>query len=138
VPWSNDKATLVRNALAPLQVREIIRFDAIARIVAISAEHQTAVDDSRYGENIVLAAKVTEVDLEVMSREQFESRISYARRDFASHPDICEHLAAELVRLGFFSRDDLSVIDPDLLRDLGHLDGSQVNSITAWCGSGRI
>ena len=54
-----------------------------------------------------------------MSQERLGEQLGIAMAAFSSIPEVSDELAESLVEQGFFTFDDLSVIEPDQLAELG-------------------
>ena len=78
-----------------------------------------------------LASKLCGWDIEIMTREELDEQIEKAVGGFCEIDGMDENLAEKLVGEGFLSYDDLSVIEPDALMEMGGLTEEQVNHIVA-------
>ena len=66
-----------------------------------------------------------------MTREELDEQIEQAVVGFSSLEGVESELAEKLVGEGFLSYDDLSVIEPDALIEMGGLTAEQVDKIVA-------
>ena len=66
-----------------------------------------------------LASKLCVWDIELMTREELDEQIEQAVMGFSSLEGMDDELAEKLVGEGFLSYDDLSVIEPDVLMEMG-------------------
>jgi N utilization substance protein A len=82
-------------------------------------EDQLSLAIGKKGQNVRLASKLVGWDIEVMTREELDEQLDRSVAAFSVVPHITEELAEVLVSQGFFSFDDLSVIEPDQLAELG-------------------
>ena len=64
-----------------------------------------------------------------MTREELDEQIERAVGGFSALEGVDENLAEKLVGEGFLSYDDLSVIEPDALMEMGELPLEQVEAI---------
>jgi N utilization substance protein A len=78
-----------------------------------------------------LASKLCGWDLEIMTREELDQQIERAVGGFSSIEGLDESVAERLVGEGFLSYDDLSVIEPDDLMEMGSLSAEAVDAIVA-------
>ena len=85
----------------------------------------------RRGQNVRLASKLCGWDIEIMTREELDQQIERAIAGFSSIEGLDESVAERLVGEGFLSYDDLSVIEPDDLMEMGGLTAEQVDAIVA-------
>ncbi|MDZ7615533.1 MAG: transcription termination factor NusA, partial [Patescibacteria group bacterium] len=68
-------------------------------------------------------------DIEIMTREELDEQIEQAVGGYASIEGVSDELAERLVGEGFLSYDDLSIIEPDDLMEMGGLTEEQVAGI---------
>jgi len=68
-------------------------------------------------------------DIEIMTREELDQQIERAVDGFSSIEGLEESIAERLVGEGFLSYDDLSVIEPDDLMEMGELSAEAVDAI---------
>jgi N utilization substance protein A len=66
-----------------------------------------------------------------MTREELDEAIERAVTGFAGLEGVDPSLAEKLVGEGFLTYDDLSIIEPDDLMEMGELSQEQVDSIVA-------
>jgi N utilization substance protein A len=76
-----------------------------------------------------LASKLCGWDIEIMTREELDQQIERAVTGFSSIEGLDESVAERLVGEGFLSYDDLSVIEPDDLMEMGNLSAEAVDKI---------
>jgi N utilization substance protein A len=78
-----------------------------------------------------LGSKLCGWDIEIMTREELDEAIERAVTGFAALEGVDPSLAEKLVGEGFLTYDDLSIIEPDDLMEMGELTQEQVDSIVA-------
>ncbi|MFM1996302.1 MAG: hypothetical protein RLZZ111_689 [Planctomycetota bacterium] len=131
VRWSEDLQVLVPNALQPAEVDEVILCQMLGRGIVLVREDQLSLAIGRRGQNVRLASKLCGWDIEIMTREELDQQIERAVMGFASIEGLDESVAERLVGEGFLSYDDLSVIEPDDLMEMGGLSAEAVDAIVA-------
>lgn len=131
VRWSDDLQVLVPNALQPAEVDEVILCQMLGRGIVLVREDQLSLAIGRRGQNVRLASKLCGWDIEIMTQEELDQQIERATAGFSSIPGMDESLAERLVGEGFLSYDDLSVIEPDDLMEMGGLSAEAVDAIVA-------
>jgi transcription termination/antitermination protein NusA len=131
VRWSDDLQVLIPNALQPAEVEEVILCQMLGRAIVLVREDQLSLAIGRRGQNVRLASKLCGWDIEIMTREELDESIERAVGGFSSLTGIDDSLAEKLVGEGFLSYDDLSIIEPDSLMEMGDLTEEQVNEIVA-------
>ena len=100
-------------------------YDSIGRaIVTVDApNHGTTPDDAR------LATKKSGWDVDVYTAASLEQARRKAVREFACLNGVTVDLARALIEQGYLTFEDLSVIDPDTLAQLGGIDMQMVDAI---------
>jgi len=129
VRWSDDMQVLIPNALQPAEVEEVILCQMLGRAIVLVREDQLSLAIGRRGQNVRLASKLCGWDIEIMTREELEEQLEQALVGYSSLEGVDEELADRLVGEGFLTYDDLSVIEPDDLMEMGGLTEEQVNLI---------
>src|SRR4051812_39113633 len=129
VRWSEDAETLIRAALQPAEVDQVLLCDMIGRAIVLVREDQLSLAIGRKGQNVRLASKLCGWDIEIMTNEELEQQIDRAVTGFSQIEGMTEELAQKLVEQGYLSYDDLSVIEPDALMEMGGLTAEQVDVI---------
>ncbi len=129
VRYSDDMQVLIPNALQPAEVDEVILCKMMGRAIVLVLEDQLSLAIGRRGQNVRLASKLCKWDIEIMTREELEQQIEKAVMAFSEIDGVTEELAEMLVGEGFLSYDDLSVIEPDALMEMGGISAEQVDSI---------
>src|SRR5471032_2078758 len=131
VRYSDDMQVLVPNALQPAEVEEVILCQMLGRAIVLVQEDQLSLAIGRRGQNVRLASKLCGWDIEIMTREELDEQIEQAVMGFSSLEGVEPELAEKLVGEGFLSFDDLEVIEPDALMEMGGLSQEVVDSVVA-------
>jgi N utilization substance protein A len=129
VRFNEDAETLIRAALQPAEVDQVLLCDMIGRAIVLVREDQLSLAIGRKGQNVRLASKLCGWDIEIMTNEELEQQIDRAVAGFSQIEGMTEELAQRLVEQGYLSYDDLSVIEPDALMEMGGLSEEQVETI---------
>lgn len=129
VRWSDDPMVLIPNALQPAEVEQVLLCDMIGRAIALVNEEHLSQAIGRFGQNVRLASKLCSWDIEIMTASELERQIERAMEMFLQLEGMTEEVAQQLVEQGYLSYDDLSVIEPDALMEMGNWTEEQVNAI---------
>ena len=129
VRYDEDPQVMIPNALQPAEVDEVILCEQIGRAIVLVGEDQLSLAIGKRGQNVRLASKLCGWDIEIMTQEELESQIERAVVGFSELEGIDEDLANALVGEGYLSYDDLEVIEPDVLMEMGGLTEEQVDAI---------
>lgn len=131
VRWSDDLQVLVPNALQPAEIDEVILCQMLGRGIVLVREDQLSLAIGRRGQNVRLASKLCGWDIEIMTRDELDQQIERAIAGYSSIEGLDESVAERLVGEGFLSYDDLSVIEPEDLMEMGDLSAEAVDAIVA-------
>jgi len=129
VRWSDDMQVLIPNALQPATVDEVILCKMMGRAIVLVREDQLSLAIGRRGQNVRLASKLCGWDIEIMTQDELQEQIERAVSGFSSIDGMTDELAERLVGEGFLSYDDLSVIEPADLAEMGGLSEAEVDAI---------
>ena len=131
VRWNDSLQVLVPNALQPAEVEDVILCPMLGRVIVLVRDDQLSLAIGKRGQNVRLASKLVGWDIEVMTREELDEQLERAVQAFSETPSVTADLAESLVAQGFLSFDDLSVIEPDQLAEMGGLTEEQCDLIVA-------
>ena len=121
VRWNDSLQVLVPNALQPAEVEDVILCPMLGRVIVLVKDDQLSLAIGKRGQNVRLASKLVGWDIEIMTREELNEQLDKSIEAFSQIPGAPDQLAENLVEQGFFSFDDLSVIEPDQLAELSGL-----------------
>ena len=129
VRWNDSLQVLVPNALQPAEVDDVILCPMLGKVIVLVRDDQLPLAIGKKGQNVRLASKLVGWDISVMTQDRLDERLESSVAAFSAVPDVSEELAENLVAQGFFTFDDLSVIEPDQLAELGGLTAEQCDAI---------
>jgi N utilization substance protein A len=129
IPWSSVLQEYIANALRPADIEEVILCSMLGRAVVLVKQEQRSLAIGRNGQNVRLASKLVGWDVEIMTREELEADLEKAIEGFMLIEGVASELADKLVGEGFMSFDDLSIIEPNDLMQIGELTAEQADII---------
>jgi len=129
VRYSDDPEVLIPNALQPAAVEQVLLCDLIGRAIVLVQEDQLSLAIGRRGQNVRLASKLCGWDIEIMTGGELEEQIERAVAGYCTIEGVTPEIAQSLVEQGYLSYDDLSVIEPDALMEMGNLTAEEVDQI---------
>ncbi len=129
VRWTDDPETLIPSSLQPAEVEQVLLCDMIGRAIVLVKDDQLSQAIGKYGQNVRLASKLVGWDIEIMTAGELEEQIDRAVTAFMELEGMTDDLAQRLVEQGYLSYDDLSVIEPDALMEMGGMTAEQVDAI---------
>jgi transcription termination/antitermination protein NusA len=130
VRWSDNLQELIPNALQPAEVDEVILCNMLGKAIVLVREDQLSLAIGRRGQNVRLGSKLCGWDIEIMTREELDSSIEQAIAGFSTIEGVDDALAEKLVGEGFLTYDELSIIEPSDLQEMGSLTEEAALEIT--------
>jgi N utilization substance protein A len=129
VRWNDSLQILVPNALQPAEVEDVILCPMLGKVIVLVRDDQLSLAIGRRGQNVRLASKLVGWDINVMTQASLDGQLDVSIESFAVIPAMTPELAESLVSQGFFTFDDLSVIEPDQLCEISGLSPEDCDSI---------
>lgn len=115
VRWNESLQVLIPNALQPAEIEEVMLCHLLGRAVVLVRDDQLSLAIGRKGQNVRLATKLVNWDIEIRTAEELDSDIEKAVAAFLKIPGVDVDLAERLVEQGILGYDDLSVMEVDSL-----------------------
>jgi len=129
VRWNDSLQVLVPNSLQPAEVEDVILCPMLGKVIVLVREDQLSLSIGKKGQNVRLASKLVGWDIHVLTQEKLDVLLDGAVEAFSQVPNVTSELAENLVAQGFFTFDDLSVIEPDQLAELSGLSAEECDAI---------
>jgi len=124
IPWSQDPATFVVNALAPAEVTKVVMDEEQKRIEVVVPDDQLSLAIGRRGQNVRLASQLTGWDIDILTEaEESERRTEEFRTRsqlFIDAIDIDDVIAHLLVTEGFSTLEEVAYVATE---DLAGIEG---------------
>ena len=115
VPWSEDTATFVVNALAPAEVAKVVLDEELERIEVVVPDEQLSLAIGRRGQNVRLASQLTGFEIDIMTEEEESEKRQkeYAERSalFMEVLDVDDMIANLLVAEGFARVEEIAYVE---------------------------
>ena len=133
IPWDENPAQFVINAMAPAEVVSIlVDEDSHSMDVAVSEENLSQAI-GRGGQNVKLASDLTQWELNVMSVEQAdqktEAEAQTLQQMFMEELDVDEEIAVILVQEGFSSVEEIAYVPENEMQDIEEFDEELVKEL---------
>ncbi len=135
IPWSQDIATFVVNALAPAEVAKVVLDEDKERIEVVVPDAQLSLAIGRRGQNVRLASQLTGWDIDILT-EQEESERRQAEfqnrtKTFMEALDVDEVVGQLLASEGFNSVEELLLVDPKEIAGIEGFDEETAQELQA-------
>ncbi len=116
IPWSEDTATFIVNALQPATVARVVIDEEENRIEVVVPDDQLSLAIGRRGQNVRLASQLTGRAIDIMteadSSEKRQKEFVERSEMFQKELDVDETLAQLLVAEGFGELEEVAYVDP--------------------------
>jgi N utilization substance protein A len=135
IPWNQDPATFLVNALQPAEVSKVVFDDDSERIEVVVPDEQLSLAIGRRGQNVRLASQLTGFDIDIMTDAQESERrqAEFAERTqlFMESLNVDEMVAQLLVAEGFATLEEVAYVDPEELASIDGFDQSTAEELQA-------
>ena len=135
IPWSEEEATFIVNALQPATVSRVVLDEDESRIEVVVPEDQLSLAIGRRGQNVRLASQLTGWQIDIMTESQESER---RQREFAERTalfqealDVDEVIAQLLVTEGFATVEDVAYVDNAEVASIEGFDEETAEEIQA-------
>jgi transcription termination/antitermination protein NusA len=118
IPWSQDTAKYVCNALAPAKISKVFIDEESRHMEVIVADEQLSLAIGKRGQNVRLASKLTGWKIDIKSESKMEKISAEILESFKGLPYIGDVTSRVLYNEGFRSVKDIAEVDPE---DLGRV-----------------
>ena len=133
IPWSEDAAAFIVNALAPAEVSKVVLDEDIQRIEVVVPDEQLSLAIGRRGQNVRLASQLTGWDLDIMTEAQESERrqAEFAERTetFMGALDVDEMIAQLLASEGFATVEEVAYVPLDEITYIEGFDDETAQEI---------
>jgi N utilization substance protein A len=135
IPWSEDTATFVVNALAPAEVTKVVIDAENSRIEVVVPDDQLSLAIGRRGQNVRLASMLTGLDIDILTeaeeserrQEEFRTRSGL----FIEALEVDDVIAHLLIAEGFATIEDISSTPTEELAEIEGFDEDVATELKA-------
>jgi transcription termination/antitermination protein NusA len=135
IPWNQDMATFLVNALQPAEVSKVVIDDDSGKIEVVVPDEQLSLAIGRRGQNVRLASQLTGLDIDIMteSDESTRRQAEFAERTklFMDTLDVDEMMAQLLVSEGFSNLEEVAYVELDELLSIDGFDEGTAGELQA-------
>ncbi|ANI77054.1 transcription termination factor NusA [Sphingobium sp. EP60837] len=126
IPWSEDTATFVVNALQPAQVARVVIDEEEERIEVVVPDDQLSLAIGRRGQNVRLASQLTGKAIDIMTEadasEKRQKEFVARSELFQNELDVDETLSQLLVAEGFGELEEVAYVGVEELAGIEGFD----------------
>ena len=126
IPWSQDPATFVVNALAPAEVAKVVLDEETRKIEVVVPDEQLSLAIGRRGQNVRLASTLSGWEIDILTEEQESERrqaeVQMRSQTFIDALDVDDVIAHFLVSEGFTSIEEVAFVPEEELLSIEGFD----------------
>jgi N utilization substance protein A len=115
IPWSQDQAKYVCNALAPAKISRVYIDEENRHMEVVVADDQLSLSIGKKGQNVRLASKMTGWKIDIKSESRMEKISNEILERFQGLPHIGDVASRILYNEGFRSIKEVAEVDPEEL-----------------------
>ena len=135
IPWNEDAATFLVNALQPAEVTKVVIDEDAGKIEVVVPDEQLSLAIGRRGQNVRLASQLTGLDIDILTEEEESKRrqAEFEERTklFMDTLDLDEFFAQLLVAEGFTSLEEVAYVEQDELLVIDGVDEGTAEELQA-------
>ncbi|MBK4214763.1 transcription termination/antitermination protein NusA [Paracoccus caeni] len=135
IPWNEDQATFLVNALQPAEVSKVVFDEDGGRIEVVVPDEQLSLAIGRRGQNVRLASQLTGLDIDILTEEEESKRrqaeFNARTQLFMDALDLDEFFAQLLVAEGFTDLEEVAYVELDELLSIDGVDESTASELQA-------
>ena len=124
IPWSQDEATFIVNALQPAEVVKVVLDEDSERIEVVVPDDQLSLAIGRRGQNVRLASQLTGWDIDILTEaeesERRQKEFNERTELFMNALDVDEVVGQLLASEGFRTVEEIAYVD---LAEVASIEG---------------
>jgi N utilization substance protein A len=133
IPWSNDPANFIVNALQPAEVAKVVLDEDAERIEVVVPDEQLSLAIGRRGQNVRLASQLTGWDIDILTEAEESGRRQKEFNErtalFMEALDVDEMVGQVLASEGFAQVEELAFVDPSEISSIDGFDDETAEEI---------
>ncbi|WP_180898054.1 transcription termination factor NusA [Martelella soudanensis] len=133
IPWSEDPASFIVNALQPAEVAKVVLDEDAERIDVVVPDDQLSLAIGRRGQNVRLASQLTGWDIDIMTEneesERRQKEFNERSQLFMDALDVDEMVGQVLASEGFAAIEELAYVELDEIASIEGFDAETAEEI---------
>jgi transcription termination/antitermination protein NusA len=133
IPWSQDEATFIVNALQPAEVVKVVLDEDSERIEVVVPDDQLSLAIGRRGQNVRLASQLTGWDIDILTEaeesERRQKEFNERTELFMEALDVDEVVGQLLASEGFRTIEELAYVEPEEVSSIEGFDEDTAREI---------
>ncbi len=134
VRWDDSSKVLIANALKPAEVYDISLCFEMGRAIVVVTEDQLSLAIGKRGQNVRLAARLTQWDIDILTPTEFNSGMDAMEKTLLDIDRVDSQVVSQIVALGMVNVLDFEEVGPEpLVKELA-LEQPLAEQIVRRCG----
>lgn len=133
IPWSQDPASFIVNALQPAEVAKVVLDEDAERIEVVVPDEQLSLAIGRRGQNVRLASQLTGWDIDIMTEaeesERRQKEFNERTNLFMDALDVDEMVGQVLASEGFAQVEEVAYVNLDEIASIDGFDEDTAQEI---------
>ncbi|TCT41810.1 transcription termination factor NusA [Martelella mediterranea] len=133
IPWSEDPASFIVNALQPAEVAKVVLDEDAERIDVVVPDEQLSLAIGRRGQNVRLASQLTGWDIDIMTEneesERRQKEFNERSQLFMEALDVDEMVGQVLASEGFAQIEEVAYVELDEISSIEGFDEETAEEI---------
>ncbi|HWD27427.1 MAG TPA: transcription termination factor NusA [Rhizomicrobium sp.] len=133
IPWNNEAATFIVNALAPAEVSKVVLDEDTHRVEVVVPDEQLSLAIGRRGQNVRLASQLTSWQIDILTEaeesERRQKEFSERTKLYMEALDVDETVAQLLASEGFATIEDVAYVPLNELASVEGFDEETANEL---------
>ena len=133
IPWTQDVAPFIVNALAPAEVAKVVLDEDAERIEVVVPDDHLSLAIGRRGQNVRLASQLTGWDIDILTEaeesERRQKEFAERTQRFIDALDVDEMLAQLLASEGFDTIEEIAFVEAMEIASIDGLDEETAEEI---------
>ncbi|MGV3551537.1 transcription termination factor NusA [Rhizobium sp.] len=133
IPWSQDPANFIVNALQPAEVAKVVLDEDAERIEVVVPDEQLSLAIGRRGQNVRLASQLTGWDIDILTEaeesERRQKEFNERTKLFMDALDVDEMVGQVLASEGFAQVEELAYVDSGEIAGIDGFDEETAEEI---------
>jgi N utilization substance protein A len=131
IPWSQDSAKYVCNALAPAKISKVLIDEENRHMEVVVADDQLSLAIGKRGQNVRLGSKLTGWKIDIKSESKMEKISAEILESFKNLPNVGDVASRALYNEGFRSIQDVAEVNPEDLARVLEIEKEKAEEIVA-------
>ena len=133
IPWSQDPASFIVNALQPAEVAKVVLDEDAERIEVVVTDEQLSLAIGRRGQNVRLASQLIGWDIDILTEQEESERRQKEFNErtnlFMDALDVDEMVGQVLASEGFAQVEEVAYVDLDEIASIDGFDEDTAQEI---------